>query len=65
MDFLLKSTGNFHPYPLPIKGILIAGCAQGAKDIQSSVAQGMAAAGKILSGLIPGEKLALEVMTSI
>jgi len=42
------------------RGIFIAGCCQGPKDIQTSVAQGQAAAGQILSGLIPGEKLELE-----
>lgn len=63
--FFIEEHRKLSPVSTAIKGILIAGCAQGAKDIQSSVAQGMAAAGKILSGLIPGEKLALEAMTSI
>jgi heterodisulfide reductase subunit A len=43
-------------------GVYIAGCAQGPKDIQSSVAQGVAAAGLVLSRLIPGEKMAIEPM---
>ncbi|MBW2264877.1 MAG: 4Fe-4S dicluster domain-containing protein [Deltaproteobacteria bacterium] len=43
-----------------MEGIFVAGCAQGPKDIGASVAQGQAAAGKILSRLVPGEKLALE-----
>ncbi len=63
--FFIEEHRKLSPVSTTIKGILIAGCAQGPKDIQSSVAQGMAAAGKILSGLIPGEKLELEAMTSI
>ena len=46
------------------EGIFIAGCAQGPKDIQSSVAQGQASAGNILSRLVPGERLALEAVTA-
>ncbi len=46
------------------EGIFIAGCAQGPKDVQSTVAQGQAAAGNILSRLIPGEKLVLEAITA-
>ncbi|MCP3953727.1 MAG: CoB--CoM heterodisulfide reductase iron-sulfur subunit A family protein [Desulfobacterales bacterium] len=44
------------------KGIFIAGCAQGPKDIPASVAQGQAAASRILQELIPGKKLTLEPM---
>jgi heterodisulfide reductase subunit A2 len=40
----------------------MAGCAQGPKDIPSSVAQGHAAAGRIMGKLEPGEPLALEPM---
>jgi len=53
-----------HPIVAPAasvrEGIFIAGCAQGPKDVQASVAQGQAAAGRILSRLVPGEKLALQ-----
>ncbi len=53
-----------HPALTPVstakEGIFIAGCAQGPKDIPGSVAQGQAAAGRILSSLVPGEKLTLE-----
>jgi heterodisulfide reductase subunit A len=41
-------------------GILVVGCAQGPKDIQTSTTQGQAAAGVILSRLLPGEKLRIE-----
>jgi heterodisulfide reductase subunit A len=42
------------------EGVFVAGSCQGPKDISESVAQGTAAAGKILSKLIPGDKLELE-----
>jgi len=58
--------GDTHAAPVSTarEGIFIAGCAQGPKDIQGSVAQGQAAAGLILSSLIPGEKLVLEPMAA-
>jgi len=43
-----------------IIGVQIAGCGRGPADIQGSVVQGGAAAGRILSALVPGEKLELE-----
>jgi heterodisulfide reductase subunit A2 len=46
------------------EGVYVAGCAQSPQDIPSSVAQGQAAAGKILSVLVPGEKLTLEGTTA-
>ena len=42
------------------KGVFIAGCAQGPKDVRASVAEGQGAAGRVLSDLLPGEKLPLE-----
>ncbi len=47
-----------------LEGIFIAGCAQGPNDVYDSVSQAEAAAGKILSALVPGRKLEPEVMTS-
>jgi heterodisulfide reductase subunit A len=58
--FFLEEHTNIAPVSTSIGGIFIAGCAHGPKDIQSAVAEGQAAAGKILSQLIPGEKLVLE-----
>jgi heterodisulfide reductase subunit A len=53
-----------HPIVAPVsslrEGVFIVGCAEGPKDVQASVAQGQAAAGRILSRLIPGERLTLE-----
>jgi len=47
-----------------IEGVFIAGCIQGPKDFSSSVTQGAAASGKILSALVPGRKLELEPITA-
>ncbi len=53
-----------HPVMGPVtttrKGVYLAGCCQGPKDIPASVAQGQAAAGRILQQLIPGGKIALN-----
>jgi heterodisulfide reductase subunit A len=58
--------GDTHAAPVSTvrEGVFIAGCAQGPKDVQGSVAQGQAAAGLILSSLIPGERLDLEPMVA-
>ncbi|MFH1672802.1 MAG: CoB--CoM heterodisulfide reductase iron-sulfur subunit A family protein [Pseudomonadota bacterium] len=62
--FFIEAHTNIAPVSTDREGIFIAGCAQGPKDIQSSVAQGQAAAGSILSRLVPGEKLTLEAVTA-
>lgn len=62
--FFAEESTTLAPVSTAMEGIFIAGCAQGPKDIQSSVAQGQAAAGRILSRLVPGEKLALEPVTA-
>ncbi|MCM8812323.1 MAG: CoB--CoM heterodisulfide reductase iron-sulfur subunit A family protein [Candidatus Omnitrophica bacterium] len=46
-------------------GILVAGCAQSPQDVAGSVAQGVAAAGMVLSRLVPGEKIQLEPAVSV
>ncbi|MGB9497765.1 MAG: 4Fe-4S binding protein [Dissulfuribacterales bacterium] len=62
--FFIEKHTNIAPVSTLREGVFVAGCAQGPKDIQGSFAQGQAAAGRILSHLIPGEKLALEAMTA-
>ncbi len=47
-----------------LEGIYVAGCAQGPKDIRRSVTQGAAAAGKLLSALVPDRKLELTPVTA-
>lgn len=62
--FFTEGHTKLAPVSTNIEGIFIAGCAQGPKDIQSSVAQASAAAGQLLSLLVPGRKLELDVITA-
>jgi len=62
--FFAEEGTRLLPVATAMEGVFIAGCAQGPKDIQSSVAQGQAAAGSILSRLVPGQKLALEPLSA-
>jgi len=62
--FFTEGHTKLAPVSTNINGVLIAGCSQGPKDIQNSVAQGAAAAGQILSALVPGRKLELAVTTA-
>jgi heterodisulfide reductase subunit A len=62
--FFAEGHSKLAPVSTNIEGIFIAGCAQGPKDVQSSVAQGSAAAGQVLSLLVPGRKLELDVITA-
>ncbi len=57
--FFAEGHTKLAPVSTNIEGIFIAGCSQGPKDIQSSVAQAAAAAGQVLSLLVPGRKLEL------
>jgi heterodisulfide reductase subunit A2 len=62
--FFTEGHTKLAPVNTNINGVFIAGCSQGPKDIQNSVAQGAAAAGQILSALVPGRKLELAVTTA-
>jgi heterodisulfide reductase subunit A len=62
--FFTEGHTKLAPVSTNIEGILIAGCSQGPKDIQNSVAQASAAAGQVLSLLVPGRRLELDVMTA-
>lgn len=55
-----EEASTLTPVSTNLEGVYIAGGAQGPQDIASSVAQGKAAAGEILSKLVPGEKLTLD-----
>ena len=46
------------------EGVFLAGCAQGPRDIQEATAHGAAAAGAVLSALVPGRKLDLDPVTA-
>jgi heterodisulfide reductase subunit A len=62
--FFTEESNRLAPVATAREGILVAGCAQAPMDIASALAQGQAAAGMILSSLVPGAKLALEPVTS-
>jgi heterodisulfide reductase subunit A len=47
-----------------VEGVFVIGCAGGPKSISESIVQSEAAVGKILSALVPGRKLELEVRVS-
>jgi heterodisulfide reductase subunit A len=62
--FFKEQHEKIGPVATSIDGIYIAGCAHGPKTISETVTQSVAAAGKILSSLIPGKKIEPEVKTS-
>ncbi len=62
--FFVEEHPKLAPVSTSMEGIFITGCAQGPKNISDSIVQAQAVAGKILSSIIPGKKLELEVKTS-
>jgi heterodisulfide reductase subunit A len=62
--FFEEEHEKINPVSTSTEGIYIVGCAQGPKNISSTVIQSEAAAGKILSSLIPGKKIEPEVKVS-
>jgi len=62
--FLAREHQMLAPVGSSVGGIFVVGCAQGPQNISESIVQSEAAAGKILSALVPGRKLELEVKTS-
>lgn len=60
--FIVPEHDLVAPGRTAIRGILVAGCAEGPKDVQGSVLQAQAAAGEILQALVPGERIELETM---
>lgn len=62
--FFIEENTSLAPVSTSTDGIFIAGCVQAPLDIQSAVAQGQAAAGRILSRLLSDEKLIIEAMTA-
>ena len=63
--FLVREHPILAPVGSPVGGIFVVGCAQGPQSIPESIVQSEAAAGKILSALVPGRSLELEVKTSV
>ena len=62
--FFTEQHEKIGPVATSIDGIYIAGSSHGPKNIQETITQSIAASGKILSSLIPGEKIEPEVKTS-
>jgi heterodisulfide reductase subunit A len=62
--FFAEAHEKLAPISTSTEGIYIVGCAQGPKNISDTLVQSEAAAGKILSSLIPGRKIEAEVKTS-
>jgi heterodisulfide reductase subunit A len=63
-DFFEEEDVTISPISSNRSGIFIAGCARGPRDIQGSVAEGQAAAGQLLAGLVPGQKLAVSPLVA-
>ena len=62
--FFAEEHEKLNPISTSTEGIYIVGCSQGPKNISNTIVQSQAAAGKILSTLIPGKKIEPEVKTS-
>jgi len=62
--FLVEEHQLLGPVASAVEGVFVIGCAQGPKSIAESIVEAEAAAGKILSALVPGKKLELEVRVS-
>ncbi len=62
--FFTEEHEKLNPVSTSTEGVYIVGCAQGPKNISDTLVQSEAAAGKILSSLIPGKKIEPEVKTS-
>jgi heterodisulfide reductase subunit A len=62
--FFMESHPVMESVSTPRDGIYIPGCCRKPGDAESAVAQGEAAAGLVLSRLVPGEDLDLEAMVA-
>ena len=62
--FLPTLEQRLEPVNTLVEGIYVAGGARGPRDIPGSVVDGQAAAGQILSRLIPGERIVLEPLAA-
>lgn len=62
--FFVEEHQLLGPVASAVEGIFVVGCARGPQSISETIVQSEAAAGKILSSLIPGRELELEVRVS-
>ncbi len=63
--FFIADHEILNPTGSVLDGIYIAGCAAGPTAVPGSITRAKAAAGDILSRLIPGQEIELEIMTSV
>jgi heterodisulfide reductase subunit A len=63
-EFLTEEHEKIGPVTTTVEGVFLAGTVSGPKTVRDSVSQSEAAAGKILSSLVPGRKLETEARTS-
>ncbi|MBN1273285.1 MAG: CoB--CoM heterodisulfide reductase iron-sulfur subunit A family protein [Candidatus Aminicenantes bacterium] len=62
--FFMSTHKKTDPVSTPVEGIFVIGSANYPKDITNAVIDGSGAAGKIMSQLVPGEKLEVETLIS-
>lgn len=62
--FFKGEHNRISPVRSNIEGVFLAGASSGPMDIRGATTSGKAAAGEILSALVPGEKLELETITA-
>ena len=63
--YVLTANKVLRPFSSRVDGIFVAGSAHAEKDIPSATAHAAAAAGAVLSALVPGKKLIREATTAI
>ena len=63
-DFFVEEHRHLKSHRSLIEGIMLAGSCQAPRDVQETTAHAAAAAGEVLSLLIPGRKLKIEPTTA-
>ncbi|HEY3450582.1 MAG TPA: 4Fe-4S dicluster domain-containing protein [Myxococcales bacterium] len=58
--FVVPEHARLRPFATLAEGVFVAGCAQGSKSVPEAATQGAAAAGAVLSTLVPGRMLRLD-----
>jgi len=63
--FLESRQSLFEPVSTRVTGVHVAGCAAGPTSLSRAAEQGIAAAGRVLSRLVPGERITLEPLAGL
>ena len=58
--YVLTANRRLNTHQSRVEGVYVAGSAEGEKDVTGASSQGAAAAGAVLSALVPGRKLVRE-----